>query len=147
MCVIGAPPAAWQGPQINRNPANQRLDKLCALARSTRPPHNITSRPLQAHTWIGKYYLWLMLALPLLPALYLWLLRWRGKPALRLASVSIARKASSRQWRRHVPSGTLRVGTVHPDAEPGASDGTGTAALGKVHDHAGDRRVTEHARQ
>lgn len=47
--------------------------------------------------------LWLMLALPLLPALYLWLLRRRGKPALRLASVSIARKASSRQWRRHVP--------------------------------------------
>ena len=47
--------------------------------------------------------LWMMLALPLLPALYLWLLRRRGKPALRLASVSIARRASSRQWRRHVP--------------------------------------------
>ena len=47
--------------------------------------------------------LWLMLALPLLPVLYLWLLRRRGKPALRRASVSIARKAASRQWRRHVP--------------------------------------------
>jgi len=47
--------------------------------------------------------LWLLLALPLLPALYLWLLRRRGKPVLRLASVGIARKASSRQWRQHVP--------------------------------------------
>jgi Ca-activated chloride channel homolog len=47
--------------------------------------------------------LWLMLALPLLPALYLWLLRRRGKPALRLSNVSIARKALGRQWRRHVP--------------------------------------------
>jgi Ca-activated chloride channel homolog len=47
--------------------------------------------------------LWLMLALPLLPALYLWLLRRPGKPALRLSSVSIARLALGRQWRRHIP--------------------------------------------
>lgn len=47
--------------------------------------------------------LWWMLALPLLPALYLWLLRRRGKPALRVASVGIFRKAAGRQWRRHVP--------------------------------------------
>ena len=47
--------------------------------------------------------LWLMLALPLLPALYLWLLRRRGKPVLRVGSVSVVRRASSRQWRRHLP--------------------------------------------
>lgn len=47
--------------------------------------------------------LWLMLVLPWLPALYLWLLRRPGKPALRLSSVSVARRASSRRWRRHVP--------------------------------------------
>jgi Ca-activated chloride channel family protein len=47
--------------------------------------------------------LWLLLALPLLPALYLWLLRRRRKHALRVSSVSIARRASGRQWRRHVP--------------------------------------------
>ena len=47
--------------------------------------------------------LWLMLALPLLPALYLWLLRRLGKPALRVSSVSIARQALGRQWRRHIP--------------------------------------------
>jgi Ca-activated chloride channel homolog len=46
--------------------------------------------------------LWLMLALPVLPALYLWLLR-RPKPALRVSSVSVVRRASSRPWRRHVP--------------------------------------------
>ena len=47
--------------------------------------------------------LWLMLALPLLPALYLWLLRRPGKPALRLSSVSVVRRAAGRPWRRHVP--------------------------------------------
>jgi len=45
----------------------------------------------------------LMLALPLLPALYLWLLRRPGKAALRMSSVSIARQALGRQWRRHIP--------------------------------------------
>ena len=48
--------------------------------------------------------LWLMLALPLVPALYLWLLRRPGKPSLRLSSLSVVREASSRRpWRRHVP--------------------------------------------
>ncbi len=51
--------------------------------------------------------LWLMLALPLLPVLYLWLLRRRGKPALRLSSLSIARAVPSRRWRRHVPPALL----------------------------------------
>jgi Ca-activated chloride channel homolog len=47
--------------------------------------------------------LWLVLALPLLPALYLWLLRRPGKAALRVSSVRIARQALGRQWRRHIP--------------------------------------------
>jgi Ca-activated chloride channel family protein len=47
--------------------------------------------------------LWLMLVLPLLPALYLWLLCRPGKTALRLSSLGVVRLASSRQWRRHVP--------------------------------------------
>jgi Ca-activated chloride channel homolog len=53
--------------------------------------------------FIWSHHLWLMLALPLLPALYLWLLRRRGKPALRVSSVVIARQAMGRSWRRHVP--------------------------------------------
>lgn len=47
--------------------------------------------------------LWLLLALPLLPAVYLWLLRRRGKPAVRYSSVALARAAAGRDWRRHVP--------------------------------------------
>lgn len=47
--------------------------------------------------------LWWMLALPLLPALYLWLLRRRAKAALRWPSVALARAAAGPSWRRHVP--------------------------------------------
>ncbi|MCW5636415.1 MAG: VWA domain-containing protein [Rubrivivax sp.] len=47
--------------------------------------------------------LWTMLALPLLPLLYLWLLRRRGKAAVRLSSLRVARAAQGRTWRRHVP--------------------------------------------
>jgi Ca-activated chloride channel homolog len=47
--------------------------------------------------------LWLLLAAPLLPLLYLWLLRRLRKHTLRLSSVSVARRALGRQWRRHVP--------------------------------------------
>ena len=44
-----------------------------------------------------------MLVLPLLPALYLWLLRRRGQPALRFSSLRVVREAAGRPWRRHVP--------------------------------------------
>ncbi len=47
--------------------------------------------------------LWLMLALPLLPLLYRWLLRRRGKPALRFSNLALVREAAGRPWRRHVP--------------------------------------------
>src|SRR6478735_3125146 len=53
--------------------------------------------------------LWLMLALPLLPALYVWLLRRRGKPALRYSDLQLVREASGRHWRRHVPPALLFV--------------------------------------
>ena len=54
-------------------------------------------------------FLWLMLALPLLPVVYLWLLRRRGKLALRYSSLDVVREASGRQWRRHVPPALLLV--------------------------------------
>jgi len=67
--------------------------------------------------------LWLMLALPLLPALYLWLLRRPGKPALRVSSVSVVRRALGRQWRRHIPAAlfwlalsVLLLGLARPTA-------------------------------
>src|SRR4029078_10396701 len=51
-------------------------------------------------TFLWPQYLWLMLAVPLLPVLYLWLLRRRGKPALRYSNIEVLRQAASRPWRR-----------------------------------------------
>ena len=58
-------------------------------------------------SFLWPKYLWLLLALPVLPALYLWLLRRRGQAVLRLSSVHVARKAAGPQWRRHVPPAIL----------------------------------------
>ena len=54
------------------------------------------------------HYLWLMLAVPLLPAAYVWLLRRRGKLALRYSSLGVVRAATvGRNWRRHLPPALL----------------------------------------
>jgi Ca-activated chloride channel family protein len=54
--------------------------------------------------------LWLMLALPVLPVLYVWLLRRRGKPALRYSNLQVVREAAGRRaWRRHVPPTLLWI--------------------------------------
>lgn len=58
-------------------------------------------------SFLWPQYLWSMLALPLLPAVYLWLLRRRGKPAVRYSSVAAVRAAGGRHWRRHVPPALL----------------------------------------
>ncbi len=49
--------------------------------------------------------LWLLALLPLLVALYLWLLARRRKTTVRLASLAVARQAQGRGpgWRRHLP--------------------------------------------
>lgn len=58
--------------------------------------------------FLWPQYLWLMLALPLLPAVYLWLLRRRGKPAMRYSSLAVVRAAAARSnWKRHVPPALL----------------------------------------
>lgn len=67
------------------------------------------ARPVEPMQFLWPYNLWLLLVLPLLPALYVWLLRRRGKRALRLASVRIARAAGAPHWRRHVPPALLFV--------------------------------------
>jgi Ca-activated chloride channel homolog len=51
--------------------------------------------------------LWLLLALPLLPAVYLWLLRRKGLAALRMSSLGIVREAKPSSWRRHIPAALL----------------------------------------
>ena len=60
-------------------------------------------------TFLWPQYLWSMLALPLLPVLYLWLLRRRGKPALRYSSLHVVRETSHRPWWRHVPPALLLI--------------------------------------
>jgi Ca-activated chloride channel homolog len=57
--------------------------------------------------FLWPQFLWLLLALPLLPLLYLWLLRRRGKPALRYSNLDVVREAAGRPWRRHVPPALL----------------------------------------
>ena len=53
-------------------------------------------------------HLWLLPALALLPAVYAWLLKRRGKLALRYSSLGIVREAAAgRQWRRHLPPALL----------------------------------------
>ena len=60
-------------------------------------------------TFLWPQFLWLLPALALLPALYLWLLRRRGKRALRYSNLQAVREASMPQWRRHVPPALLFV--------------------------------------
>ncbi len=56
----------------------------------------------------SPHFLWLMLALPLLPVLYLWLLRRRVKLAVRYSNLGMVRAASvGRKWRQHVPPALL----------------------------------------
>lgn len=56
-------------------------------------------------TFLWPQFLWLMLALPLLVAVYVWLLRRKKKMALRYASLSIVREAmgAGQSFRRHIP--------------------------------------------
>ncbi len=56
----------------------------------------------------SPHHLWLLLVLPLLPVLYLWLLRRRGKLAVRYSNLGMVRAASAeRSWRQHVPPALL----------------------------------------
>ena len=53
-------------------------------------------------------FLWLMLAVPLLPAVYVWLLGGRRKLAVRFSSLDVVRAAAvGRNWRRHLPPALL----------------------------------------
>ncbi|MET0312373.1 MAG: VWA domain-containing protein [Burkholderiaceae bacterium] len=61
-------------------------------------------------SFLWPQYLWLLLALPLLPVAYAWLLRRRAKTALRLGSTAIVKAAAGgRHWRRHVPPALFLV--------------------------------------
>lgn len=75
-------------------------------------------------SFLWPHFLWLMLALPLLPLGYLWLLRRRDRTALRYSSVAMVRAAAQRQWRRHVPPALVLLacaGLLFAAARPVAS--------------------------
>jgi Ca-activated chloride channel family protein len=55
-------------------------------------------------SYLWPLYLWALLALPLLPLAYWWLLRRRAKAALRYSHLGAVREAWRRDWRRHVPA-------------------------------------------
>ncbi len=57
--------------------------------------------------FLWPHNLWWMLLAPALPLLYLWLLHRRGKTAVRLPSIHVARAAATPRWRRHVPPALL----------------------------------------
>jgi len=66
--------------------------------------------------------LWLLLALALLPAAYVWLIRRRMRNALRFSSLGVVRSAAAgRHWRRHLPPALLLaacIGLVLASARP-----------------------------
>lgn len=53
--------------------------------------------------FLWPHNLWWMLLLLWLPLLYLWLLRRRGKRALRFSSLGVVRAAAGPHWRQHAP--------------------------------------------
>lgn len=75
-------------------------------------------------SFLWPQYLWLASALPLLVAGYAWLLRRRGRQAVRYSSLGVVRAAAAgRHWRRHVPPALLLLaccGLVLAAARPTA---------------------------
>jgi len=76
-------------------------------------------------SFVWPDFLWSLLALPLLVALYWWLLYRRKKATLRFASLSIVKQAMGKGpgWRRHVPPAlmllalaTLLLASARPTA-------------------------------
>ena len=58
-------------------------------------------------SFLWPQYFALLLLVPLLPALYVWLLRRRNTHALRYSSLAVVREAAGGAWRRHVPAALL----------------------------------------
>jgi Ca-activated chloride channel family protein len=89
-----------------------------------------------------------MLALPLLPVVYVWLLRRRTQAALRFSHLGTVRAAmAGRSWRRHVPPALLWLACAALLLAAARPGGQGAAALGPHHRGAGHRHFTKHARQ
>ena len=98
-------------------------------------------------TFMWPTLLWLLLLVPLLVAVYVWLLRRKKKASLRFASLSIVREAmdAGPSFRRHVPPILFLLGHHHDAAcriAPICSCHTSDAARNH---HAGDGCLWQHA--
>jgi Ca-activated chloride channel family protein len=60
-------------------------------------------------TFLWPELQWLMLLVPVLPLVYLWLLRRTRRGVLRYSSLALPREAAGRPWRRHVPPALILV--------------------------------------
>ena len=71
--------------------------------------NDLPLRPFMTFIW--PEMLWGLLAVPLLVALYFWMLRRRKKTALRYASLSLVKEAigAGLAWRRHLPPALLLI--------------------------------------
>ena len=63
-------------------------------------------------TFLWPEFLWLLLAIPAIVALYLYVLGRKKKSAVRFASLSVLKEAIGPTWRRHIPPVMLLVGLV-----------------------------------
>jgi Ca-activated chloride channel homolog len=72
--------------------------------RASWPDHPSLHLRCPAMSFLSPAGLWLLLALPLLPAVYVWLLRRRRRLVVRHSSVAMVRSALASSWRRHVPA-------------------------------------------
>lgn len=75
--------------------------------------------------FLSPELLWLLAAVPLLVVAYAWLLRRRGKRAVRYSSLGVVRAAAAgRNWRRHLPPALFLLacaGLLFAGARPVAS--------------------------
>ena len=101
--VEQAPPGRGAGGALNRPvPSKCVSDARCAGTSVAPAEPAGVQRPVEPMQFLWPHNLWWMLVLPLLPALYLWLLRRARKPARMFSSLRVVREAAGRRWRRHV---------------------------------------------
>ncbi len=62
-------------------------------------------------TFVWPEMLWLLLLVPLLAALYVWLLRRRKKVSVQYSNLALVKQAMAKQpvWRRHVPPALMLI--------------------------------------
>ena len=74
----------------------RRLLPIAAFPGTMLAPHMHTTTPPPPMFFLWPEFLWLLLAVPLLPAAYVWLMRRRNRLAVRYSSLGVVRAARLR---------------------------------------------------